>query len=264
MVSFISSLLWRPNQGASETRSSQRDKPRRKPNPLQAQKANVRKGDRFDVDESIPSGGEGPVSADSYEAMLQAERSKTARAYRRDLGKQIKLRQDAPKRWNSRIMPDDEEFRDILDTFHDLLADPSLSLVDIFRNYFTGYEQSLLLPASKKHNPALAKLQMSNQKRYDALLESPRFRDWSSRADLGFKLTLAYFGLPVAPITIDFDQQIYLDDVHEGDEVEDPMDPTPYGGHLRFLSKYAKRLYDDDRNRCEFTKFNLRRPTNNY
>ena len=203
------------------------------------------------------------MAADSYEAILQADREKTARAQRRYLAKQVKLRQDAPKRWNSRIMPDDEEFGNILDTFHALLANPSMSLVDIFGDYFTSYEQSLLLPASKKQNPVLARLHTSNRKRYDALLESPRFRDWSSRADLGFKLTLAYFGLPVAPITIDFDQQVSLD-VHEDDEVEDPKDPTPYGGHLRFLSKYAKRLYDDDRNRCEFTKSNLECPTSKY
>ncbi len=203
------------------------------------------------------------MAADSFEAILQADRKKTARAYRRDLEKQIRLRQEAPKRWNSRIMPDDEEFRNILDTFHAHLADSSMSLVDIFGNYFTNYEQTLLLPASKKQNPVLARLQSSNRKRYNALLESPRFRDWSSRADLGFKLTLAYFGLPVAPITIDFDQQVYLD-VPEDDVVEDPKDTTPYGGHLRFLSKYAKRLYDDDRNRCESIKINLKCSTSNY
>ncbi len=71
--------------------------------------------------------------------------------------------------------------------------------------------RSLLLPADRKCNPALAKLQASKRDRYQALLDSARFKGWASKADLAFKLTLAYFGLLVARLTIDFKQKLSLE-----------------------------------------------------
>ncbi|KAK3305630.1 uncharacterized protein B0T15DRAFT_379455, partial [Chaetomium strumarium] len=85
-------------------------------------------------------------------------------------------------------------------------------------------------------------LQEGNRWRYGELLKTERFRGWAGRADLAFKLTLAWFGLPVAPMG-----------GGEGDSDSDSEDESGSGGEkrvrkeaLRFLNGYNERVYERD------------------
>ncbi|KAL2268406.1 hypothetical protein VTJ83DRAFT_3252 [Remersonia thermophila] len=113
---------------------------------------------------------------------------------------------DPADRWDLAIRPSSERFTAVVHAFRSLLSGfPDQPSVDsILREYFTEHEQLLLSPrpylegiANSRHLEALRE---DNAWRYDQLLGSPRFREHAPNADLGFKLAMAWFGLPVSPI----------------------------------------------------------------
>ncbi|KAK3346622.1 hypothetical protein B0T25DRAFT_282326 [Lasiosphaeria hispida] len=160
------------------------------------------------------------------------------------------LAAEAPKRWCPEIDPNSADFAAILEDFGSMLADPSLTICDILEGTFAPHERALLLPTDRRQNPALYAIQKENRARYAELLDSERFGDeWKKTADLAFKLTLAYFGLPVAPLRADFSQQFprFGDESDvEGEVLEAGDDDAPEGGRLRFLNCYKFRSYEHD------------------
>ncbi|KAK4149934.1 hypothetical protein C8A00DRAFT_37465 [Chaetomidium leptoderma] len=124
------------------------------------------------------------------------------------------LRKVTPStRWNPAILPTAPEFTAVLSAFRTLLRDRAHTVDSILASKFSPHEQELLQPCGggvraeegkKRHNigGALARIQEENRWRYGELLRSARFRGWAGKADLAFKFTLVWFGLPVAPMGV--------------------------------------------------------------
>ena len=103
-----------------------------------------------------------------------------------------------------------------------------------------------------------AAIQERNTALYSELLRSKRFQGWASRANLPFKLTLLFFGLPVAPMKLCSNEAWKgLADESDGEDelLTRREDEGPANGRLRFLNEYWMRLYERDGLRCECFPF---------
>jgi len=153
-------------------------------------------------------------------------------------------------RWDPNIDPSSSEFQERLQSFNDLLnqTEGPTTIEQILRFNFSQHERDLLLPADRKRNPALAAIQSRNKVLYAELLRSKRFKKWAPKANLAFKLTMASYGLPVAPLTVDSAQQWAADesdlDGAGSDWMRDKGEPAE--GRLRFLNDYHVRMYEWD------------------
>ncbi|KAK3376930.1 hypothetical protein B0T24DRAFT_232909 [Lasiosphaeria ovina] len=162
------------------------------------------------------------------------------------------LTQEMKHRWCPEILPTDPRFTKMIREFGELLREPSTTINDILETKFAPPERELLIPMDRRSNPALATIQQQNRRRYRDLLRSARFKDWAPRADLAFKFTLAYFGLPVEPMTLDFPQRATgwdQDDRHSDDDFDEPLladRANPDIGNLRFLNGYNVRVFEKD------------------
>jgi len=177
-------------------------------------------------------------------AVQKRERAK--REVRRDR----RLAATAGLRWDPIIDPSSSKFQERLQSYHNLLNQKEglTTIEQILRVNFSKHERDLLLPADRRHNPALAAIQSRNKVLYGELLRSKRFKKWAPKADLAFKLTMASYGLPVAPLTVDYAQQWAVDesdlDGAGSDWVRDNGEPAE--GRLRFLNHYHERMYEWD------------------
>ncbi|GAB1317760.1 hypothetical protein MFIFM68171_07970 [Madurella fahalii] len=142
--------------------------------------------------------------------------------------------------------PSSPEFQTVLSAFRLLLRSPDHSLPAILEAYFEPQDRELLIPcvgARAKKNPALAELQRENARSYRELLQSGRFEGWEGEGtDLAFRLTLAWFGLPVGPLG-DGDED------GEGDEKEEEDESEGEGkgeGELGWLNCYTERTFGRD------------------
>ncbi|KAL2163322.1 hypothetical protein VTH06DRAFT_5379 [Thermothelomyces fergusii] len=177
------------------------------------------------------------------------------------------LKDVAPaSRWNPAISPDAPEFAAVLATFRRLLGDPSQTVDSILAAHFTRHEQDLLRPSCcdddydddtrrhRHHCAALARIRDDNRRLYAELLRSDRFaaRGWAARADLAFKLALAWFGVPVAPMGAGVADAVAIAEREEEEEEEEEAMAmamarrTGDGGELRFLNGYTERFYGRD------------------
>ncbi len=167
-----------------------------------------------------------------------------------------KLTEEAPSRWDPAIDPNSDKFKSILLSFSEQLSDPKSTIDGVLRSNLSPYERELLFPVSRHENSALAGVQARNRKLYSALLRSDRFADWASSADLSFKLTLVYFGLPVAPMTVHSSQTMpELPEDSDLDMDEDDWDDEAELGRLRFLNSYTRRMYEFDGLRSELPPY---------
>lgn len=136
---------------------------------------------------------------------------------------------DPKSRWDPAIDPSSPAFQAALASFTALLRDPSHTVDSVVALKFAPHERALLLLPSfrasasasaddpsggdrddcnsdsddddRSADRVLAAVREANRRRYAALLRSPRFRPYAGRgADLAFKLTVAWFGLPVEPV----------------------------------------------------------------
>lgn len=162
---------------------------------------------------------------------------------------------DPSTRNNPSIHPSSPSFTAALAHFTALLRDPTQTPHSIIAAHFTPHEQALLIPSesgsgsgSGSGNRALAKIQAQNRWLYGELLKSERFAGWAGRAGLGFKFTLVWFGLPVAPMRDSSGEM--------GQRVGMGMMEEVEGEELRFLNGYAgERMFGKDvgvRSKCLF------------
>lgn len=170
-------------------------------------------------------------------------------------------------RYNPAINPSTPHFTTIHTAFNHLLHDPSETVASILSAYFTAHEQELLRPCPpppprrrrRQHtnrggggggsNGALAAIQEENRWRYDELLRTERFAGWRGRADLGFKLALVWFGLPVAPMAAVGGAEVGSEEDRSGSGSEGGSEGEGEDGHdgvLRFLNGYTERGYGKD------------------
>lgn len=154
----------------------------------------------------------------------------------------------APFRWNPAIDPSSATFRKVCESFRETLrAEKDYSIDEIMRGSFTPHERSLLTPVERKRNPVLAEIQKHDTGVYSQLLRSDRFKDWAPHADLAFKFTMVFFGLPVAPMAVDFAQKWpSLVDGEESSDSAAEEDTGAAADGLRWLNKYHSRMYGGD------------------
>jgi len=185
------------------------------------------------------------------EAQARANESRVLGMVARDR----KLREEAPDRWQPNIDPNSDEFSTILNHFTSRLRDKHDTLDNILSEELAPHERALLTPVDRADNAPLAAIQAHNTALYSELLRSQRFQDWAPRADLAFKLTLVFFGLPVAPMRLSSSQAWKGLARQSGweDELLIPQeDEEPSNGRLRFLNEYWMRMYEQDGLRREF------------
>lgn len=186
------------------------------------------------------------------EAQSRAQESRVLETIARDR----RLRDEAPDRWQPDIDPDSDEFAAILSHFSTRLRNKHDTLDNILSEELSPHECALLTPADRADNAPLAAIQARNTALYSELLQTPRFQDWAPRADLAFKLTLVFFGLPVAPMRMSSNQAwkgLAEQSGWDDDELLVPQeDGEPSNGRLRFLNEYWMRMYEQDGLRREF------------
>jgi hypothetical protein len=175
-----------------------------------------------------------------------------------------KLTRSAPSRWNPAIDPSSKEFAAKVAHFREALTATdgrAGSLDEILPKQFSPHERSLLIPVDRERNSVLADIQKRNARSYSELVRSERFRKWVEKGgdQLAFKLTMLWYGLPVAPLRLDYWRgwQAYGgagsdDDETDTDEWMKWDEREPEGGRLRFLNGYHVRMYEWDGVRCEF------------
>lgn len=156
------------------------------------------------------------------------------------------LTRRARKRWEVDIDPGKKHFTDRYNSFQSLLDSETMTLDKILNTIFSPQERQLLIPANRQLRPRVAEIQKQNQQTYLALLNSRRFKAWTSEhePDLALKLTLAYFGLPVEPLSADTYYQL-RDGVSDDDDEELPA-LMPAKRNLRFANKYSTQMYGRD------------------
>lgn len=186
------------------------------------------------------------------EAHARAKESRVLETIARDR----RLREEAPDRWQPDINPDSDEFAAILSHFKNRLRNKHGTLDNILSEELSPHERALLTPAHRADNAPLAAIQARNTALYSELLQTPRFKNWAPRADLAFKLTLVFFGLPVAPMGMSPNQAwkgLAEQNGWDDDELLIPQeDAEPSNGRLRFLNEYWMRMYEHDGLRREF------------
>ncbi|KAK4445561.1 hypothetical protein QBC34DRAFT_332929 [Podospora aff. communis PSN243] len=168
-----------------------------------------------------------------------------------------KLTSSAPSRWNPTIDPSSKEFAARVASFREVLTATdgrAGSLNEVLTRVFSPHERSLLIPADRERNSVLADIQKRNAKSYSALVRSDRFKKWMKQGgdQLAFKLAMLWYGLPVAPLRLNYwrgwpaykdaasDDETDTEEWMKGDETE------PEVGRLRFLNGYHGRMYEWD------------------
>ncbi|ESA41847.1 uncharacterized protein NCU06930 [Neurospora crassa OR74A] len=121
-----------------------------------------------------------------------------------------KLRLASLRRVDPTVTPHSDAFQTILYSLRTHLDSPTSTLNELLKSRFSPEDRDLLLPADWEQNPVLAELQGKNSERYKRLVKGEvkgwqkkgdnNNEGWAKEADLAFKLTCLYFGLPVAPM----------------------------------------------------------------
>lgn len=152
---------------------------------------------------------------------------------------------DAPERWDLTISPRSRRFWAVVKAFRKLLRD--VDIQNILEVFFPAHEIALLsprprLPGTELESSHLQELREENTWRYNQLLASPRFRKEARNADIGFKLAMAWFGLPVAPISGGKIGELE----NEKRPLKGEVITDGVGDEMRFLNGYTTRSYSTD------------------
>jgi hypothetical protein len=170
--------------------------------------------------------------------------------------------QAASTRRKPEIDPSSSEFYNVFNWLTTRSEEELISVQDVLDEHFTPHEHSLLTPANPRTDRALSQIQRLNRVRYFALMETERFKEWRDEAgNLVFKLTMLWFGLPVAPVDdlpADSEDEGWEETVGEEDGLEavgqykHDKSYQPVGEPLRFLNSYGVRYFGDDslRGKC--------------
>ncbi|TLS30725.1 hypothetical protein PpBr36_02772 [Pyricularia pennisetigena] len=177
----------------------------------------------------------------------QREKTKKGPPEKLDIDKKA-----TPDRWRPMIGAGDEEFKEIWDMFDKMRhhGEKRLGLDDILEKHFTRHEASLFIPADREKSPAIAYIQRQASRRYHKLVKTERFaglKQASSAEVLISKLTMLYFGLPIAPYSfVSFDDQVAGQEDEDGITYDTVELVHPEHRPLKFLNKYTERSYGKD------------------
>ncbi|KAH8847226.1 hypothetical protein MCOR27_005178 [Pyricularia oryzae] len=184
---------------------------------------------------------------DKQDKQDKQEKTKKSPPKQLDIGKKA-----TPDRWRPMIGAGDSEFKQVWDMFDKIRhqGDNRMGLDDILEKYFTPHEASLFIPADRERSPGIAYIQRQASRRYHKLVKTERFaglKQASSAEVLISKLTMLYFGLPVAPYTfVSFDDKVPGNEDDDGIVYDEVELVHPEYRPLKFLNKYTERSYGKD------------------
>ena len=151
------------------------------------------------------------------------------------------------KRWRtiSKVHPRSRRFRRRYDFFQHQLRrcqNPHALIGGIFSKHEREQLYAIANQPSKiSKNPVRLFIQNENTLRYHELLARPPWDVWRPRANVAFKLTLASFGIPVAPI-----MDASLTEVDLSQPLPNPPEDAKKADPLRFLNGYVERAHGQD------------------
>lgn len=173
--------------------------------------------------------------------------------------REVMLHTPPRQRWCAAVKPRGQAFKEIVAIFEEKLEERDTTAQDILDRYFTKHERDLMIPADKRHNRALARIQRRNRVRYKMLMRSQRFAPWAEQATaLKVKLAMLWFGLPVAPVEFDAEDEWEsgsdtADDMAEAETEKRREEAAKRADSLRFLNSYGQRYFGADRLRSEWS-----------
>lgn len=151
------------------------------------------------------------------------------------------------KRWQaiSKVHPQSRRFRRRYDFFQNQLRrrqNPHALISGIFSKHEREQLYAIANQPSKiNKNPIRLFIQNENTLRYHELLARPPWDVWRPNANVAFKLTLASFGIPVAPI-----MDASLTEIDLSQPLPNPPEDAKKADPLRFLNGYVERAHGQD------------------
>ncbi|KAK3388621.1 hypothetical protein B0T20DRAFT_511276 [Sordaria brevicollis] len=192
-----------------------------------------------------------------------------------------KLRLATARRIDPSVTPASDEFQTQLFSFRHQLDKPSSTVNKLLKNSFSPEDRDLLKPADPERNPVLAELQAKNSEAYQRLItgevkgwqkpatkgrkskKAANEKGWAKEADLAFKLTCLYFGLPVEPMGWEQSETKKWWERKQSEAMA-PQEPGYGPGYedvedewgtvvrkqredpIKFLNRYGKRYFEKD------------------
>ncbi|KAL7807519.1 hypothetical protein V8C44DRAFT_186532 [Trichoderma aethiopicum] len=143
--------------------------------------------------------------------------------------------EEAQKRVDVAVSPNDKKWIDVRQAFHNLLTDGDTTIGQILSAFFAPHEIRLF---ALSQSPILAAIQEDNAYRFHRLLQG-RFQGFTP--DLPTKLTMLYFGLPVEPEDLALVETISDTNVRKPEALRGAVDPP-----LHFLTAHKERNWGDE------------------
>jgi len=164
------------------------------------------------------------------------------RRFRKEFHEKYQTGKDKKSEFKPRLIFNDNDWKRAYGKFKEQLKKDTV--LDVIENNLLPEHQLYLLPPPQ--DDEVLKTQLENARLYDeSLAEGGRF--FGAYNNLATKLTLLYFGHPIAPITLNNINNSDKDD--QNDESDPPESPPRiqrilYAEKpLEFLNKYNERSY---------------------
>ncbi|KAK4071647.1 uncharacterized protein Triagg1_5885 [Trichoderma aggressivum f. europaeum] len=143
--------------------------------------------------------------------------------------------EEAQKRIDLRVTPQDKKWNDVLQEFQRLHADADMTIGQILSEKFTTHEARLFIPSESE---ILKVIQAENVRRFHERFES-RFQ--GIVLDIPTKLTMLYFGIPVEPMNFPLAEMTFKTDSRKPEPPRYAIDPP-----LHFLTAHKERNWGNE------------------
>ncbi|OTA05160.1 hypothetical protein A9Z42_0057720 [Trichoderma parareesei] len=144
--------------------------------------------------------------------------------------------EEAQRRVDIAVSPNDKKWIDVHQAFHHLLTDGKMTVGQILSAFFTPHETRLFMLSG---SAILQAIQQDNTYRFHRLLRS-RFQGFAS--DIPIKLTMLYFGLPVEPEDLSLTESNSDMEVQKAESPRRDVDPP-----LHFLIAHEERNWGEEK-----------------
>ncbi|PNP51767.1 hypothetical protein THARTR1_07536 [Trichoderma harzianum] len=143
--------------------------------------------------------------------------------------------EEAQKRIDLLVTPQDKKWNDVLQEFQRLHADPDMTMGQILSDKFTTHEARLFIPSE---SVVLKSIQEGNAIRFHQLLQS-RFQGVTP--DIPTKLTMLYFGFRVEPMNFSLAEMTFKMESRKPEPPRYAIDPP-----LHFLTAHKERNWGNE------------------
>ncbi|KAL7954080.1 hypothetical protein V8C34DRAFT_320259 [Trichoderma compactum] len=142
--------------------------------------------------------------------------------------------EQAQKRIDLRVTPQDKKWNDTLQEFQKLHADTDMTTGQILSAKFTTHEARLFIPSESE---IIKSIQKENVCRFRERFES-RFRGIT--LDIPTKLTMLYFGIPVEPMNFSIEEMTFKMESRKSEPPRYAINPP-----LHFLTAHKERSWGE-------------------